>query len=91
MNLKLQTKVDKFGRVVIPKEIRVDLGLSPGSLLTVEEHGNELTLRPLSEEPVVCDKGGVLVARCQITGDLESFLKTARKSRLASFGATRMR
>ncbi|MBI4710191.1 MAG: AbrB/MazE/SpoVT family DNA-binding domain-containing protein, partial [Nitrospirae bacterium] len=43
----METILDKFGRVVIPKEIRDDLGLKPGEVIQVKESGNEVVLKPL--------------------------------------------
>lgn len=38
--------IDKYGRVLIPKEIRDKLGLKPGTTLDIIIRGNELILRP---------------------------------------------
>jgi AbrB family looped-hinge helix DNA binding protein len=55
--------LDKFGRVAIPKEIRESLGLLLGSLLKIEQRDRELALCPISEEPRLVQKGGILVAQ----------------------------
>lgn len=47
----METTLDRFGRVVIPKEIRDILGLKPGELLKVEQSDDEVILKPLREEP----------------------------------------
>jgi AbrB family looped-hinge helix DNA binding protein len=39
--------VDERGRIIIPKEIRMKLGLRPDRRLTVELRGDEIVVRPL--------------------------------------------
>ena len=39
--------IDKAGRVVIPKEIRDELRLEAGDILTLESEGERVTLRPI--------------------------------------------
>lgn len=46
----MQVKVDKFGRMVLPKEIRDDFDLVPGSVLDVEETPDAIVLRPVVEK-----------------------------------------
>ncbi|MBW2333424.1 MAG: AbrB/MazE/SpoVT family DNA-binding domain-containing protein [Deltaproteobacteria bacterium] len=33
----METTLDKFGRIVIPKRVRDDLGLKPGAVLQIEQ------------------------------------------------------
>ena len=40
-------KLDKAGRIVIPKALRDELHLEPGSTLALESDGNSVTLRPV--------------------------------------------
>lgn len=48
--MKLSTKptliVSERGQVTLPANIRKKFGLSKGGIVTVEEHGGELILRP---------------------------------------------
>jgi len=39
-------EIDKAGRIVIPKKLREDLHLSPGTRLKVERSGDALVLEP---------------------------------------------
>jgi AbrB family looped-hinge helix DNA binding protein len=41
-----QITVDEKDRIILPKEIRKRLGISPGSKLQVEQRGNEIAIRP---------------------------------------------
>jgi len=42
----MATALDRYGRVVIPKEIRSKLGLRAGVILEVVASGDEITLKP---------------------------------------------
>jgi AbrB family looped-hinge helix DNA binding protein len=84
METPYETKIDRFGRVLIPKELREDLGLSPGSVLTIEQRGKEIALYPLSEEPTLVHKGEVLVARVEAKQDLSGIEKKLRSDRLGA-------
>ena len=57
----METTLDKFGRIVIPKKIRDNLGLTPGITIKIETAGKEVVLKPLLEESPVEFKDGVLV------------------------------
>lgn len=81
----METTVDRFGRVVIPKRVRDDLGLAPGTVLIVEERGRAVSLTPLTEEPLG-DEGGVLVFRGRAAGDLAEEVDEAREARLSDLG-----
>lgn len=78
----METTLDKFGRVVIPKEIRDILGLKPGELLKVEQSGDEVVLKPLREEPPIRVKDGVLVYAGTATGNLTEAVRAHREERL---------
>lgn len=66
----METTVDRFGRVVIPKRVRESLGLSPGTKVQIESIGDEVVLKPVREEPSVVDKDGVLIFSGLATGDM---------------------
>lgn len=76
------TTLDRFGRVVIPKELRQSLGLLPGSPLRIEQRDSELALCPVAEEPRLVQKGGVLVAQGEPLQDLRAMDKKLRQQRL---------
>lgn len=77
----METVIDKFGRVVIPKEVRDDFGLSAGSVLRIEENIDGIVLKPVPEQPDVLVKEGVLVFDGLPTGDLAGTLKDVREER----------
>ena len=46
----MQTALDKLGRVVIPKPVRLHLGLKAGTLLKIEERERQVILEPVDKE-----------------------------------------
>ncbi len=52
----MKTTLDKFGRIVIPKKIREDFNLKPGSPIRIEEGKEEILLTPAEEEPMLVEK-----------------------------------
>ena len=59
MTMKL--KLDKLGRVVLPKPLRVRYGLRPGTELEITEGAQEFALRPARRGPSLVDVDGILV------------------------------
>jgi AbrB family looped-hinge helix DNA binding protein len=57
----MKLMIDKAGRIVLPKPVRDELQLSPGDALQLETRGEELTLRPIRENPPLRKKKGVWV------------------------------
>ncbi len=56
-------KVDKAGRVVLPKVVRDRLRLRAGSGLTLEERAEGILLRPIGRRASLIEKGGLLIHR----------------------------
>ena len=78
----MRTRVDRFGRIVVPKEIRDRHGLVPGSEVEIEETAGTILLRLVNELPGLVDKQGLLVFRGRATGQLDTALKSHRNERL---------
>lgn len=51
-------RVDRAGRVVLPKPLRDRLGLGAGSRLEIDVHDGDLRLRRLDAGPVLVQKRG---------------------------------
>lgn len=83
----METTLDKFGRIVIPKEIRDDFDLKPGNRIRIEESEKTIILRPISGEPNLRWKEGVLVFSGTLLVDLEKAVEKHREERLKSFGS----
>ena len=82
----METILDKFGRVVIPKRLREDLGLRPGSVLQIRQDEQKIFMEPVHEEPRMVVKKGVLVYRGIATGDIEKAINEHRQERLSKAG-----
>lgn len=84
-----ETRVDEFGRIVIPKRIRGRLGLKRGSVLEIDELEEGIILRPGRTEPPVKVSRGVLVFAGAAAGDLDQALQRHREERLRSIASPR--
>jgi AbrB family looped-hinge helix DNA binding protein len=56
-------RIDKGGRVVLPKPVRDHLRLIPGSNLELEERAEGIVLRPVKRRASLVEKDGLLVHR----------------------------
>jgi AbrB family looped-hinge helix DNA binding protein len=77
----MEATLDKFGRIVIPKQVRDDLGLSPGAVLRVEEAGEGIVLKPVPGQSSLIVEDGVLVFTGEVAGDLERVVQWDREER----------
>ena len=82
----METTIDRFGRIVLPKKLRDNFNLAPGSQIHIEESGQEIILKPIHGEPSLRLKEGVLVFSGDPLGDLNNALAKHREVRLKSFG-----
>jgi AbrB family looped-hinge helix DNA binding protein len=55
----MKLKLDKLGRVVIPKTLRARYGLRPGTELEVSEGAQEFALRPARSGPSWIQSHGI--------------------------------
>lgn len=81
----MEAVIDKFGRIVIPKKLRDDLGLRPGSVIKIETNRNELLLKPVLDEYPLEYKEGVLLFTGQSSGHIEDEIYKIREERIKSF------
>lgn len=61
----MEAKIDAVGRILVPKRLRDELGLAPGSTVDISRCGAGLQLLPAVRTARLRDESGVLVA----TGD----------------------
>jgi AbrB family looped-hinge helix DNA binding protein len=87
----IQTTVDRFGRVVIPKATREHLGLGPGSPVTLVDAEDGVLLKPGAPEGELVSKGGVLVFPGEVTGDAAGLARRVRDERTRRFFPGRRR
>ena len=83
----METTLDKFGRIVIPKRVRDDLGLKPGSVFKIEQTDQKILMETVNEEPHVVVKNGVLVFSGTATEDLVGATQAHRQKRLSEAGS----
>jgi AbrB family looped-hinge helix DNA binding protein len=88
--MAVTTTVDRFGRVVIPKETRDRFGLGPGAELTVADADDGILLRPGATAPLV-RKGGVLVFTGKARADARGAVARVREERVRRFWPRRAR
>lgn len=80
--MPVQTTVDRFGRVVIPKETRDHFGLAPGASVTVIDAEEGILLKPGAAEAPLAQKGGVLVFSGEAAGDVTGLVRASREERI---------
>ena len=83
----METILDKFGRIVIPKRVRDDLGLKPGAVLKIEQADQGILMEPVNEGPHMVVKNGVLVFSGTATGDIVGAIEVNRQGRLKKVGS----
>jgi len=83
----METTLDKFGRIVIPKRVRDSLGLKPGAVLQIEQADQRILMEPVHEGTHVVVKNGVLVFSGSSTGDIVGAIQAHRKERLSEAGS----
>ena len=83
----MEATLDKFGRIVIPKEIRDDFNLKPGNRFHIEESENAIILKPISGEANLRWKEGVLVFSGEPLADLSKAVEKHREERIKGHGS----
>jgi AbrB family looped-hinge helix DNA binding protein len=58
----MEATVDSVGRIVVPKPLRDELGLVPGSTVDISRYGEGLHLVPVGRTARLVEEGGFLVA-----------------------------
>jgi AbrB family looped-hinge helix DNA binding protein len=82
----METTLDRFGRIIIPKNVRDDMGLEVGVVLQIETKGEKIVLQPVQGEPKIIAKKGILVFTGTAVGDVGAALQEHRKRRLKKDG-----
>lgn len=82
----METTLDKFGRIVIPKKVREDFNLKAGAQIRIEKNEQTIILKPIHDGPNIILKDGVLVFSGSPIGDLEKALKKHREDRTRELG-----
>ena len=82
----MDTVLDKFGRVVIPKKMRDRLGWKAGDVLRAEDGAGSIVLEAKSDRLPLRRKGRLLVFTGEAVGDLTGAIQDLREGRLAALG-----
>lgn len=82
----MEVKIDDYGRIVIPKEVREKLGIESGSSLEIRvdpegETGGAITLRPKGQEPALQQRGELLVHSGRLTEEDFDVVEQIRSER----------
>jgi AbrB family looped-hinge helix DNA binding protein len=56
----METTIDAAGRIVVPKALRDELGLTPGSIVDISRYGAGLTLIPGGRTARIVEEDGHL-------------------------------
>lgn len=80
--MAILTTVDRFGRVVIPKQTRDHFGLAPGTPVTVVDAEEGILLKPGAPGVPLALKGGVLVFSGSASGDADALVRRVREERI---------
>lgn len=67
----MNLKIDRAGRLVIPKPVRERLGLKPGTRLEARERDNELILKSVADKPALVREKGLWVHQGEPAGPLD--------------------
>lgn len=80
----MKLRLDKLGRVVLPKPLRARYGLRPGTELEICEGPEEFALRPARSGPSLVEVGGILVHQGvpQAELDVVEAIREEREERL---------
>lgn len=84
MNMDVLT-LDQSGRLLIPNEIREQLGLTSTTQFTLAVQDGKLILEPLPQESNVYRSGTALVVESEPIGNLETALEDLREERIREF------
>ncbi len=77
-----KTTLDRFGRVLVPKKLRMELGISPGDPLEIESREEGILIKPIHDEPHLVDEDGILVFSGASMGDIADAVRKHREQRL---------
>jgi len=77
----MEATLDALGRIAIPKQLRDGLGLTPGTVLKIEERESQIVLTPVLDSEALVVEDGVLVFTGALEGDPDLVLQRDREER----------
>jgi len=79
---KRKLTIDKFGRIVIPKNIRDDFGIQPGNNLMIKESREGFFITPVKEKELITEEDGFLIITPSSDINFENLIKDLRDGRI---------
>ncbi|PXF60347.1 MAG: hypothetical protein C4B58_00480 [Deltaproteobacteria bacterium] len=83
----MEIALDKLGRILIPKKVRNDLGLKPGTIFQIQESDQEICLKLVDKKSHIVNKDGVLVFSGSLSEDITWAVESHRQARLRKSAA----
>ena len=79
--------LDKAGRLVLPKPLRDQMQLGPGTVLEMEAEGEQITLRPVRPKATLRKKMGIWVYQGGVPCDdsIVELIDREREKRIREF------
>lgn len=78
----MEATLDRFGRVLIPKGVRRQLGMTAGQTFEIKVGADEIVLKPHHPEAGLAVRDGVLIYRGgKLETDVGDMVKTDREQR----------
>lgn len=76
------TTIDESGRVLIPKQVREQLGINTEAQLSLEIKEGQIILQPIPKEAETYYEQGVLVVKTERIDNLETIIDELREERI---------
>jgi len=77
----MKATIDRFGRVVVPKDVRVRLGLVADTAIEIDVLDHKIVIRKVEERSPLQREEGILVFTGDAAGDIASWVGTTRDKR----------
>jgi len=78
----VKATLDRYGRVVIPKQVRKQLGLKAGDEFSLVVEGGKISLIPVEGEVPLRKEGDLLVVASTPVGKPEDLIEEVREERM---------
>ncbi|MDZ7766237.1 MAG: AbrB/MazE/SpoVT family DNA-binding domain-containing protein [Melioribacteraceae bacterium] len=76
------TKLDRFGRVIIPKRLREELGINPETKLNISEEGQKIVIELVKDKSPAVNRNGILVFTGKLDSKEKDLIKSDRNKRM---------
>lgn len=74
--------IDESGCVLIPKQVREQLGINTLTQVSLEIEEGRIILQPIPKEPEIYYEEGVLVVKTEPTENFETVINDLREERI---------